>query len=287
MVYRPNIITTADTSKNRFQRWFFYGAPGSGKTHLAGTFPAPLFLVPLDSVTELQTHSDQDFTILTFAGTQEFIDACSYISNQIKAQKLIGQYVPTTVVIDNLTEIQNLFIYELCSYRAGVNSNKKGTSSIQDARMTQQDWGDLGRILMHARIMLHDIQAHAHTIWIGHSDIHTRKEKDERGRDMDVQEGTWLLKGAASDFIPNQCSVIAYCEVKSTAFGKPDFYVHGSRTSIWPARCQTPSGKQSFTRLGGKAKEGTITPHYNDIAPFFNLPDLTKSEEGKDLPWLK
>jgi len=273
-----SISTTAKASSGAHQKIFLYGAPGAGKTHFAGTFPKPLFITPKASLSELNTHANQYFTVVDFSTIQEFVDTINLVHNLMLAGKAIGGYVPMTIVVDNLTEITNMIQHEL--------SDPKGMSQASDVKAMDRDaWAVLYNALFHAREQLHAISHLAHIIWICHSTVIVSNHK-EGNRTVETKTGSWTLRGDSKNFIPNNCSILSYMEAVDKGFGQTAYYLYAEPHDIWHSRIHFPSGGKKFTKLGfSKDEPKIIHPHYDDLAPYFDLPYLDDAEDGFD--WSK
>lgn len=98
-----------------------YGRPSSGKTHLAGTFPTPLFISYKDK--GLSTVSDVQGDYIEFDGTfEEHVDLLTELKTDATHQTII--FDTFGVYIDRLQ--QNML------------------KTMKKKSMTQQMWGDLG-----------------------------------------------------------------------------------------------------------------------------------------------
>ena len=270
------VTTTKKAASSQYQKLFLYGLPGSGKTHFAGTFPLPLFISSKATVSELQTHSDQEISVVTFTTVQDFVDTIQAVYETMMAGKPIGDYIPKTIIIDNITEIQNLIQHEMLH----DDETKKGNQAHGQKVMSDRDWGVLRDVLMHARVQLYKLSHLCHIIWIGHAQVRER----EVAKGEKKQYGTWVIKGDAYNFIPNSCTIVAYMQAVPRLGGRVEYYLHGSPYDIWNSRVQFPSSKGGFLKIGGTDSKdpGAVHPHYNDLAPYFDLPLLDEAEEGYD-----
>jgi len=265
-----NLSTTRKISSGKFQKFFIYGLPGSGKTHFAGSFPDPLFITPKATQTELQTYGDQDFTIARISTMQDTVDTVNTISESILKGKKIGDYKPQTIIIDNLTEIQNMIEHELTA------AEGRGNTVAGQKIMGQREWGALSVVLMHMRTMLYKLTDHCHIIWIAHAVVQSTTEV-VNGKSVSRDYGTWTLRGGAKNFIPNNCHIL-YAESIPKA-RRTAYYVHAEPKGIWPARIHFPSGSKRFSRLGFLDKKpDELHPVYDDIAPYFGLDSLEEAE---------
>lgn len=274
-----NLTTTREIASRGRLKCFFYGLPGSGKTHLAGTFPAPLFICPEKIAEELATCGNAHLTTATFASVQGFLNTVSEVAQELKAGRKIGAYVPQSIAIDHTAEIQNMIEHEIL-----IDKWKKQGQKGDFPKMFDSDWGIMYNVLMSARNTLYSIPG-VHIIWIGHAK--ERKENvTEGGRRTTRIYREISLRGSAKEFLPNSCNVFSYLERvpkgKDSNTGQPQFayYLYGQIDKGWNSRLQLSADKTGFLRLGGISTVEAPQPTYDQLAPYFELPPRDECEKG-------
>jgi hypothetical protein len=249
---------------------------------LAGTFPAPLFLVPEKIADELRTWGIADLTTLVFSNVQDLVDSVDLVVHTMSQNKPIGNYIPQTIVIDSVTEIQNMLEHEILNHRwKDVAKTSSGdTDQFSFPTMTNRDWGVVYNVLMTMRNNLYNIP-NVHVIWIGHAKIQIKTEQGSKSREFK----TVSLRGDAKNFIPNSCNVLSYLEALSAGGDKYHYYLHGRPYNGWNSRIHFPSGQSGFSRIGGTydpthPNDSPLT--YETLAPYFGLPTRDECETGMD-----
>lgn len=269
--------TTRDISEGRSQKFFLYGLPGSGKTHFAGTFPNPVFVTPEASLNELHTLALDNIPVVPFKNIQEFADVVIEVVDTVLRRKPIGGYIPQTLVLDNLTELQNMIEHEVLG-----DPNKRGGNLAHGVKlMGEREWGVMRNVCMHVRTEFYRALKYCHIIWIAHA-VQRTSTKNEKGRVVETEYGSYALKGDARRFFPNNAHIL-YMEA-ITRGKQMGYYLHATPHGIWPARIHFPAGKQGFTRIGTDLQDtDTIHPHYDDIAPYFGLSSQAECEGLRDI----
>jgi len=274
-----NLTTTKEIAAHDRLRCFFYGLPGSGKTHLAGTFPAPLFIVPEKIAEELRTCGDAHLTAATFGDVQGFLDTVNEVSKLLKVGKKIGKYKPQSIIIDSTTEIQNMIEHEILVGRWKDQGEDGNFPTLRD-----RDWGMMYNVLMSTRNMLYSIPG-THIIWIGHAKQREVNVSQGKKRETKIVKDI-VLRGDAKNFIPNSCNVLSYLKCKpmgtdaETGNPKTAYYLYGRPNEGWNSRIHLPSSQVGFLRLGGESTPDNAKPTYDQLAPYFGLPSRDECEEG-------
>lgn len=118
-------------SKKKGRSWAIYGRAGSGKTTLAGTFPGPVLF--------LDCKDDGDDSVAGVKGVK-VMDITEWEDLEHAYWWLVqnpGKY--KTVVIDTITQLQQLIVEEIGSKKA----ERAGKSAGDWGTMTKGDWGDV------------------------------------------------------------------------------------------------------------------------------------------------
>ena len=251
--------STASLRQNKHYRFMFYGANGTGKTHFAGTFPRPLFIVPGLGANEMRTLSDENFTVVEFNSMAECASQVYTLYKMILKDQFIGDYKPRTIVIDNLSTMQTLFEYELKNIDIAPSEKSK---------MTWDDWAVIRHNVYQMLVLLHKLPVHI--IWIAHAKLITITTKSG-GKTESTTEGGFYLSGDTKNSVPGNCDAILYTEARDRGLKGPGYYVHGRKSGIWPARIRQTPSMPAFDKLGPD-------PHYDDLAKILNLKALNNEE---------
>lgn len=108
--------------------WVFYGRSATGKTTLACTLPKPLLLVDINDEGTDSVANVDDVFVMEPKTWEELDDLYWALYDNPKPYK--------TVVIDTITQVQQLIVEELGSGKGGKNPGEWGT-------LTKQDWGNV------------------------------------------------------------------------------------------------------------------------------------------------
>lgn len=266
------VTTTQEIAAGDRLKCFFYGLPGSGKTHLAGTFPAPLFITPEKIAEELRTWGGSPLTTVIFSDVEEFISSVDEVVKCVLAGKKVGGYIPQTLIVDNITEIQNMVEHEILTYRwkeQGRKPNRK-EDTYSFPNMADRDWGIMYNVLMTARNRLYTCPCHI--VWIGHGKVDYRSDGDPKSRKR-IEVKDINIRGQAKSFIPNSCNIMSYLEAKPVGQEGMSYYMYGRPYNGWNSRIHFPSGQSGFLRLGYDSKNpDEVHPTYDDLAPYYGLP---------------
>ena len=270
----PKIRTTSE-AKLPYLKACFYGLPGSGKTTLAATFPAPVFLTLESSIGEMRSISDVEMPVITFNEIQEFVNTINWIADQIERRKPIGPYVPLTVVLDNWTSFLNAWEVELIDRRS-----KSDNDGIK--RMRNADWGDLFMAGMQAKVKLHRLPINV--VHLCHA---KEREYDDKVGNKTVKKisGTYDYKGNGGHAIVAECSVVSYLESIDRGTTGTGFYAHLKPYKHWkPIRCHAPPSSNVPSRLGPGTPDDRH-PHYDDFAEIFGMPTVGEAEDAAGIDW--
>lgn len=254
--------STSELMKNTDCRIFLYGENRSGKTRFTSTWPRPLYIVPELGMSEMKTVADSDFPLVSFSSMDDCYQQVLEVAKLVRAGKHIGGYIPRTIIFDNLSTAQVMFEREL--------KTDDETDEVKDT-LTWEDWGKQKSLITSIFSLLHSCPAHV--IWISHPKLETISRK-VGGKTITEHRGSFTLSGAAKSFIPGNCDMI-YSEVVDRGLKGPAYYLYGVKQGVWPAGLrQTSTAAKLFEKIGPD-------PHYDDLAPYLNLPSLQEEEADK------
>ena len=236
-----------------------YGANGSGKTHFAGTFPRPLFIVPDLGANEMRTLADEPFTVVQFSKMADCAAQTLALYKAVLNDEFIGDYKPRTIIIDNLSTMQTLFEYELKDVAIAPSDKHK---------MTWDDWAVIRHNVYQMLVLLHKLPVHV--IWIAHAKLIT-VTTESGGQRNSITEGGFYLSGDTKNSVPGNCDGILYAETKDRGAKGPGYYIHGRKYGIWPARVRQTPSMPKFDKIGPD-------PKYDHLAKILNLPSLVEEE---------
>jgi hypothetical protein len=217
-------IQTSDQIQMPWTAWFLYGDTGSGKTRVAATFPAPLFLVPANenshltlaqllgqklpyilvgkradgTVVGVRAHYSEILTELEKRHEQmrrEYTAATKAraAGDEEKAQTheaAAAQAFPwQTIVPESLTHLGDLLVDDV-----GDFGRKK---------MDQQAWGVISTFLRTVHSRLRNMDVHV---------VYTSLAKQQLGENGSVISGGPNIIGSLAEKLPSACDVIAYLE---------------------------------------------------------------------------
>ena len=250
-----NLSNTEDLTATSFYRIFLYGDNRTGKTTLSSTFPCPLFIVPDLSVNEMRALKGMGIPVVTFGDIESCKEQTILIADAIAANRKIGPYVPKTIVIDNMT--------------SALQQWKDELRPDSGDRLDWDAWGKIASTVSSMMAVLHMLNTH--TIWIAHSRINKIKRRGARNKVEEISVGGYTLDGQAKNILPSHCDLLLYTEATDTIKG-PQFWVYTQKRDIWPAGVRLgPEQKKLPIKVGPR-------PHYDDFAPFLDLPLLEEAE---------
>jgi hypothetical protein len=232
---------TSDLAKDATYNVLLYGENGSGKTHFAGTWPYPVFLVPTIARGEMRTLSEFDLPVVFFNSMDDLKAQLEALGKAIEKKEIKCK----TIVLDNLTTTQMLFEDEIKS-QFGVD------------KLEWEHWGRFTSFFV--RLMTTIKKWPVHSIWVCHSD----------------KERTFTLKGDSKNFFPGNADLLLYCEAKDMGNKGMAWFVHGRKFGTWPARMRLAKAHEnnaSFARVGPD-------PYYDDFAEILELP-MCATIEGR------
>lgn len=256
------ISNTDELPQGSVYRVFLYGDNRSGKTHFAGTWPNPVFIVPKIGLNEMKTLKGQDIAVIPFAGLEDCEKQISDLVKEIKSGSKRLPYVPKTLVFDNLTTANQLWLEEL-------------EDTTSDERKVQRNkWGLMRSYVVAFMRMLHGV-TDCHVIWICHPRVEKVQER-VGGRTEEHSVGSFTVQGAARELIPGNCDLLLYAEDKDLGVKGTGYFLHGRKRGIWPAgvRLSRVQQKTPFTVLGPKP-----SPSYDELAKILGIPSRDEIED--------
>ncbi len=233
------LSSTTDLLTDATYNILLYGENGAGKTHFAGTWPYPVFLVPEIGRGEMRTLAEFDIPVIFFKTMDDLKIQLEALGKAIEKGSVLCQ----TIVLDNLTTTQLLFEDE-------IKQEKKVD------KLEWEHWGKFTSFFVH--LMTTIKKWPVHSIWICHSD----------------KERTFTLKGDSRNFFPGNADLLLYCDVKDLGARGLEWYVHGRKFGAWPARMRLAKAHENnagFARVGP-------SPHYDDFAEILGLESCAKIE---------
>jgi hypothetical protein len=233
------LSSTKDLAQDATYNVLLYGENGSGKTHFAGTWPNPVFLVPTIARGEMRTWSLNDIPVVFFNSMDDLKDQLEALGKAIEQKKVVCK----TIVLDNLTTTQMLFEDEI-KKAFGVD------------KLEWEHWGRFTSFFV--RLMTTIKKWPVHSLWICHSD----------------KDRTFTLKGDSRNFFPGNADLLLYCESKDLRNKGLQWFVHGRKFGTWPARMRLAAAHENnagFARVGPD-------PHYDDFAEILGLPNCATIE---------
>jgi hypothetical protein len=240
-------------------RAVIYGPARSGKTTFAGTFPAPIFLVPSLCEDEMEALDDQDIPYLVYSSLGEVIEACKFLENETKTGfKKTGGFA--TVVVENLTVAYEMWLAEL-----------EGKSH----RNTQRDvWGEVHKVNLGMYRSLHALKKQ-HILWITHDHVKVVKE-NHGGKEIERSYGDFAVKGNAfKNVIAKTCMLIHTDVIRTDT--REIYRAWLKKNGIWEA-----GGRFAADREAARALEFIGAPkhkqvHFDCLAEAMGI--RTKDEE--------
>lgn len=240
-------------------RVVLYGPARSGKTTFAGTFPAPIFLVPSLCEDEMEALDDQDVPYIMYASLDEAVEACKFLEAETKTgYKKTGGFA--TVVVENLTVAYEMWLAEL-----------EGKSH----RNTQRDvWGEIHKVNLAMYRILHSLK-NQHVIWITHDQVKIVKE-NHGGKETEKSYGDFAVKGNAfRNVIVKTCMLIHTDVIRTDT--REIYRAWLKKNGIWEA-----GGRFAADRTVARALEYIGAPkhkqvHFDHLAEAIGI--RTKNEE--------
>lgn len=257
------VYSTSDLKDLKNYTVLLYGDNRSGKTHFAGKWPRPLFLVPQVAIREMRTVMNSGYTVVPFHTIEEFKKRCAEVSKSIIKGKPIGAYTPRTIVIDNVTTAQMTWEEEIKSRR-------------QVSKLEWSDWDVVKSALSFSMIEL--MKAPVHLMWITHCRLLTMEDPTDPKKKL--VEGRLTIDGKARDFLPNHADMLLYAEQIDRGARGSRWLIHGRKKGPYSAgvRLPTTEGVEPFSRIESTDKFGEA-PNYDQLVPYLDLPTVDEDWE--------
>ena len=125
---KPGTLTDA-------RAYAIYGPAGTGKTTLAGTFPGPVLLIDMNDRGDDSVADVKNLEVVDVTSEEELED----IYWELKSGAWKGKFA--TVIIDTVTQLQQIIIEELSEARGKKNKKFADKNPGDWGTMTKQDWG--------------------------------------------------------------------------------------------------------------------------------------------------
>lgn len=242
------LAKASDLASELHYNVMLYGENGSGKTHFAGTWPSPIFLVPYIARGEMRTWADTDIPVIFFESMADLAEQLNLLEKAMSRKNVTCK----TVVLDNLTTTQLVFEAEI-----------KESENVE--KLEYSHWARFTGFFV--ALMKKVKSWPVHSIWICHSDA----------------EKTLSLKGDAKHFFPDNADLMLYCENKDLGTKGLEYVIHGRKYGRWPARMRLPKYHENTATFGRissaiDTKDGKIHPHYDDFAQILGLKSCAEVE---------
>lgn len=129
------IKTRKPGSMTDARAYAIYGPAGTGKTTLAGTFPGPVLLIDMNDRGDDSVANVKGLEVADVTSEEELED----IYWELKSGSWKGKFA--TVVLDTVTQLQQIIIEELSEARGKRNKKFADKNPGDWGTMTKQDWG--------------------------------------------------------------------------------------------------------------------------------------------------
>lgn len=242
------LAKASDLASELHYNVMLYGENGSGKTHFAGTWPHPIFLVPWIARGEMRTWADTDLPVIFFESMADLSEQLILLKKAMDRKNVTCK----TIVLDNLTTTQLVFEAEI-----------KEENNIE--KLEYAHWAKYTGYFV---ALMKQIKTWpVHSIWICHSDF----------------EKTLSLKGDSKHFFPDNADLMLYCESRDLGSKGLEYLVHGRKFGRWPARMRLPKiheNTATFGRISSmpESPNGQIRPHYDNFAAILGLKSCAEIE---------
>lgn len=165
-----------------------YGPSGTGKTTLSGTFPKPILFADVkDRGTDSISEYSEDEIRITEIETWEDVEL---LVEEVKENP--GLY--KTVVIDTVTQLQQLAIEEVVAKKKKKKTNK---AAGDWGSMTMRDWGEVSSMMKEWIIALRDLPVQ--TVFLAqHRVFNSSDEGDDVEEQLAPEVGPRLSPSTAS-----------------------------------------------------------------------------------------
>jgi len=255
------VRTTGEIAeKQKALRIVLYGPERSGKTSFAGTFPAPIIIIPQLCESEVTVLGDIDVPCITYGTLQEAVEVCEFLEKEAKnGFKKTGGFL--TVIVDNMTVAYQMWLDQL-----EKNPSAKPTFNV---------WGEIHRYNLRMYRILHRLKD-INIIWIAH-DKEKVVQEHVGGKTLETRIGDFSVQGKAfTDIIAKTC-MLMHTEVIRTET-KEMYRVWLKKHGIWKAGGWFPASQKAARALDYMGLPKHKKPHYDILAKVLQLPTAAEQE---------
>lgn len=236
------IVKYQDLSPNRSH--LLYGRSGTGKTTLAATYPGNKLLI---DISDEGTESISDVKGLSFCEIKSAEDM------EELYWKLAKSNPYDTVIVDNLSQYQQLLISQVCG------KVKKGKKAGDWGTMTRQQWGKVSSGMMETITRFRGLNTTV--VFICHERSFEEEDVDEELIQPVV--GPALIRSVAAHLCAS-CSFIGHTFIRATK-GQPEYCIRVGPHPVYITKVRKPRSIElpsylsdpSFDKLD-QLKKGTL-----------------------------
>lgn len=218
---------------------FLYGAPGTGKTVAASSFPEPIIASPANENGVLSLMG-RDVLFKRIANGTDMLALITHLE-QIQAKEGPDGLPGQTLVLDSLSHYADLVVEEIAAGRKGG--------------MDQQGWGALAGHFRLLQTRLRNLDLHV--VFTSLAETLTNDTGAAIG-------GRPRLAGSARDMLPSACDLILYLDVRdSVGQAAPIHRAYSRPKAGYMARTRFPSipGEMTLGLTPGSTLWDQLRPH--------------------------
>lgn len=256
------IKTTGEIAKQqRALRIALYGPERSGKTTFAGTFPAPVIIVPSLCQSEVTVLADLDIPCISYDTLEDAVEICKMLEKDTKnGFKKTGGFL--TVIVDNMTVAYQMWLDQLDR----GNANKPSFNT----------WGEIYRHNLAMYRILHRMQD-TNIIWVAHDRVRVVQE-NIAGKTIETILGEFSVQGKAFTEVIAKTCMLMHTEVIRTDT-KEIYRVWLKKHGIWKAGGWFTASQVAARTLDYLGSPQFGQPHYNELAEALGLPSAEEQED--------